>query len=302
MSIISTPSERSFPVPAAALAAYGLRTHHVLPGSPLEGEAFTELVDVCTREGVLGFLATAVRDGAVALDAPQRARLELEWQRWLLLDLRLEQVLLEAVDRLARASIPNRALEGAALAHTAYADPAMRLFDDVDVLVPAARFADAVGVLVEGFGAVDAAREPGDGFGDRVVLRVRDALELGVQRTLSSGSFGRAVGFDDLFAPPYRFPLGAYELEAIPMPQRLLHAVCAAVRSDGPPRLVALRDVAQLVLQERPHLIDVLMMARHWRCEALVARAATTAWQELRLVGRPPILEWAEQFPGEDPR
>ena len=122
-----------------------------------------------------------------------------------------------------------------------------------------------------------------------------------MHRTLVSESFGRTVGLDDLFAPPYRFPLGAYELEAIPMPQRLLHAVCTAVLRDGPPRLVALHDVAQLVLRERPHLIDVLMMARHWRCEALVARAATTAWQELQLVDRPPILEWAEQFPGEDP-
>jgi Uncharacterised nucleotidyltransferase len=297
---ISAPTERAFPLPAAALAAYGLRSRHVLPRAPLDAAVFEELLDVCAREGVLGVFATAVREGALPLDAPQRARLELEWQRALVLDVRLEQVLLDAVDCLARASTPSRVLEGVALAHTAYADPATRLFSKVDVLVPAARFADGVAALVDGLGNVDAVRELRPDSGGSVVLRVRGALELEVHQTLVAGSLGRAVGFDDLFAPPYRFPLGAYELEGIPMPQRLLQAVGTAL-GDGPGRLVARRDVAQLVLRERPHLIDVLMMARRWRCEAMVARAITAAWRDLQLVDRPPILEWAEQFPGEDP-
>ena len=301
MPTISGPTERAFSLPAAALAAYGLRSRHVLPGAPLDATVFAELLDVCTREGVLGIFATAVRDGAVWLDAPQRARLELEWRRALVLDVRLEQVVLDAVDCLARASTPCRVLGGLALAHTAYADPATRLFGKVEVLVPAASFADGVAALVDGLGNVDAVWELRTGSDEGVVLRVRDSLELEVHRTLVPGSFRRAVGLDDLFAPPYRFPLGAYELEGIPMPQRLLHAVGTAP-SDAPARLVALRDVAQLVLRERPHLIDVLMMARRWRCEAAVARAITTAWRELQLVDRPPILEWAEQFPGEDPR
>jgi len=56
---------------------------------------------------------------------------------------------------------------------------------------------------------------------------------------------------------------------------------------------MSLRDVAQLVLRERPHIVDVLTMARAWRAEAVVARAITTAWDELGITVRPPVAEWA---------
>jgi hypothetical protein len=80
------------------------------------------------------------------------------------------------------------------------------------------------------------------------------------------------------------------------MPQRLLHACYAAALGDWPPRLASLRDVAQLVLREQPNLVDVLMMARRWQCEAVVARAVSTAWDRLRLLDRPPIVEWALRY------
>jgi hypothetical protein len=54
-----------------------------------------------------------------------------------------------------------------------------------------------------------------------------------------------------------------------------------------------LRDVAQLVLKEQPHIVEVLTMARRWRAEAVVARAMVTTWTELALTDRPPVVEWA---------
>ena len=122
------------------------------------------------------------------------------------------------------------------------------------------------------------------------------ALELDLHRTFVEGAYGLTVDLDDLFAPPYRFPLGVSELEALPMPQRLLHASYAAAIGDWPPRLMSLRDVAQLVHREKPNLVDVLLMAREWQCEPLVARAVNLAWDELQLTSEPPILEWARRF------
>jgi hypothetical protein len=107
------------------------------------------------------------------------------------------------------------------------------------------------------------------------------------------GAFGLTIRTDDLFAPPYRFPLAGYELSPLPMPQRLLSSCYHAVLGDWPPRLIALRDVAQLVLREEPNLLDVLMMARAWRCEVVVARAVTTAWDTLGLTDTPAIVTWA---------
>ena len=70
------------------------------------------------------------------------------------------------------------------------------------------------------------------------------------------------------------------------MPQRLLHASYAAAFGDWPPRLMSLRDVAQLVHREKPNLLDVLLMAREWQCEPIVARAVNLAWDELALTRR----------------
>ena len=134
-----------------------------------------------------------------------------------------------------------------------------------------------------------------DRFGKEAMLRVR-GLELDLHRTFVEGAYGLTVQLDDLFAPPYRFPLGIHELEALPMPQRLLHATYAAAFGDWPPRLVSLRDLAQIVHRERPILTDVLLMAREWHCEPIVARAVTMTWEQLRLTSRPPIVEWAARF------
>src|SRR5262249_6728799 len=128
--------------------------------------------------------------------------------------------------------------------------------------------------------------------GKEVMLPV-GPVEVDLHRTFVEGAYGMTVVLDDLFAPPYRFPLGGHELDALPEPQRLLHACYAAALGDWPPRLMSLRDVAQLVLRRLPHIIAAPPMARAWRAEAVVARAISTAWDVLALRERPPLVEWA---------
>jgi hypothetical protein len=286
-------------IAASAIAAYGLPSAATLDRVALHDDEFRSLLNSCENHRLLGLLAKAVRDDAILLSDDQEAEFEELYRAWLTHALRVERLLLEATAALDRGGIPSRVLKGVALAHTAYDDPSERVFGDVDLLVPADRLTRAAEVLAAEFDAERPQPElrPGfdDRFGKEVMLRIR-SLELDLHRTFVEGAYGLTVKFDDLFAPPYRFPLGVTELEALPMPQRLLHASYAAAFGDWPPRLMSLRDLAQLVHRERPNLVDVLLMARDWQCEPIVARAVARAWDELALTTSPPIVEWARRY------
>jgi hypothetical protein len=282
-----------------AVAAYGLPSEHTFPDRPLAADEFAALLATCQHEGVLGFLGAAVRDSALDVGPEHHDALERELRRWSAHAVRVEQLALRAMSELAAVGIAARVLKGVALAHTTYPQREQRVFGDVDLLVPSPDFTRAAEVLSASLhGRHDMPElRPGfdDRFGDEVMLRV-ESLELDLHRTFVEGAFGLTVDLDDLFAPPYRFALGGYELEALPMPQRLLHACYAAALGGWPPRLVSLRDVAEIVLRERPNLVDVLLMAKRWRCEAVVARAVATAWHELAITTSPPIVDWADAY------
>jgi hypothetical protein len=282
-----------------AIAAHGLRSRHTLPTTEVDVPAARELVLGAEAHRVLGLLTAAVREGALVLHDPSRLDLEAMARAWFGHDLRLERLLLCARTRLRASGIESRVLKGVALAHTAYREPGMRVFGDVDVLVPSGRVHEAVAILEDELATsrVQPELRPGfdERFGKEVMLRA-DGLELDLHRIFVEGALGLSIATDDLFAPPYRFGMGGEELEALPMPQRLLHACYAAALGDRSPRLISLRDIAQLVLYERPNLADVLLMARRWQCESVVARAVSSAWDRLALLDRPPIVEWAARY------
>ena len=212
---------------------------------------------------------------------------------------------MRAGDVLDGAGIPMRILKGPSLSRTVYPEPEQRLFGDVDILVPSGRVHDAVRALADALGAerVQPELRPGfdERFGKEVLAPLRATYELDLHRIFVDGAFGLTIVTDDLFAPPYRFPLAGFELEALPMPQRLLSACYAASLGDWPPRLISLRDVAQLVLREQPNLVDVLMMARAWRCEVVVADAVVTAWDTLQITEPAPIETWAAELHARSP-
>ena len=285
--------------PLHAVAAHGLRTRHELPPSALGVDTARALMLEAESHRVLGLLTSAVRDGSLQLVDESLAELQSMERGWLGHDLRLERVLLRARTRLRSSGIASRVLKGVALAHTVYREPSMRVFGDVDLLVPSGHVLDAVCVLEDELATTRVQPELRPGFDERFgkeVMLSPQGLELDLHRIFVEGALGLSIDTDDLFAPPYRFGLGGEELEALPMPQRLLHACYAAVLGDWPPRLISLRDVAQLVLYERPNLADVVLMARHWQCEAVVARAVATSWDVLAIVDRPPIVEWAARY------
>jgi hypothetical protein len=66
--------------------------------------------------------------------------------------------------------------------------------------------------------------------------------------------------------------------------------------SDWPPRLVAMRDLAQIITSNAPDPETVLDLARRWRAEGVLATALQHSWTRLRLTTRPELLEWADAY------
>ena len=128
----------------------------------------------------------ALERGDLRLSAASSDELWVRHEDQLMLDLRLEQLLVEAAAVLERADIPYRALKGPVLAHTVYADPSFRSFGDVDVLVPDDMFDQAVATLRE-LGFERRFLEPRRGFDARFskgCVERGDDLELDLHRTL----------------------------------------------------------------------------------------------------------------------
>ena len=284
----------------AACAAYGLRASHDLPRGPLPAEKFSTLLAQAEHHRLLGFLGAAVRDGALVVDTNGRTALEERLEGWLAHALRVEALLLAVADALDDAGVQYRVFKGVALANTVYADPALRVFADVDVLVRSADFGRAATVLELALGARRALPELRPGFdarfGREALLRSDNGLELDVHRTFVDGAYGLTVDLDDLLVAPRRFSLGCREVTTFPPAQQLLSSSYSAALGDWPPRLASQRDVVQLLEVDAPHIGEVLDLARRWRAEAVVARAVCHAWAALDPLFTPPLVMWARAF------
>jgi len=283
----------------AAVTASGLASAHRLPSRPLDDDGFAELLALCERHRVLGLLGVAVRDGAFPVNDAQRDDLARLWEAWLAHAVRVERVLLEILDALEPEPVTILALKGLALAHTSYPDPDARVFGDVDVLVAPGGLHRAADVLVRTFGGTRAEPELAPGFDDRfgreAMVRVRN-IEIDLHRTFVNGAYGSRIRLESLFDEPEVITVGG---RAVPVPaptHRLLHAAYASTLSDWPPRLVAYRDLAQVIAHDDPAPATVLAAAEAWRAEAVLAAGITDAWRALRLTERPALLEWAQRY------
>ncbi|MGZ4713257.1 MAG: nucleotidyltransferase family protein [Acidimicrobiia bacterium] len=207
----------------------------------------------------------------------------------------LERALLDVVERLERAGVETRVLKGPAVAHLDYPDPAWRTFGDVDLLVRSERYDAAVRTLEE-WGARRRSAEVRPGFdrrfGKGVCMFGPGGVQVDVHRTLATGPFGVTSRMDRCFASADALDIGGVTLAALTRPLRFLHACQHAVLGDWPPRLVPLRDVAQLRPADDAALEIVLDIARDWRSTAVVADAVLTAERMLDLP-RDFVGEWA---------
>ena len=182
------------------------------------------------------------------------------------------------------------------MAHLDYPDPTLRLFVDADLLVRSDDFDRAVATLISA-GHIRRHAQPRPGFDRRfskgTSFHSLEGLAIDLHRTFVMGPFGLRVDLDDLWGPGSSFCIGSTPVQALDPEARFLHACFHAALGDVVPRLVPLRDIAQMLLNRRfaPHRVDELM--RRWQAEPVVARAVVHTWRTLRLADRSPMVEWA---------
>jgi hypothetical protein len=285
-----------------AVAGYGLPERiPALPPSTLGGEVWEAVLAGVVRQRITGHFMRAIHDGAFpATDVQHDAAVEAH-ERALGLALLLERVLLSTVRQLADARASTRVLRGPAVAHTDYPDPGLRSFGDIDLLVSSDDYDTAVALLCAG-GARRRYPEPRHGFdrrfGKGVCLELPSGLEIDLHRTFVAGPFGLAIDTNSLFGSEARFPLGGHELSALDREGRFLDACFHAALAANRPRLVPLRDVAQMTLSPGLDVARMTELCRQWRCGIVVQRALGLAWDELGLSATTDAVRWARQYEG----
>jgi hypothetical protein len=261
----------------------------------VEPSRVRELLSEISRERLTGLAVLAVAQGVLELSAADEDDLLERHEDQLALDLRLEQVLAEVAHTLASASIPYRALKGPALAHTLYADPALRSFGDVDVLVPTRDF-DATIALLRPLGFHRRFVEPRAGFDSRfskgACLEGADGLEVDLHRTLAPGPYGMLLARHDLFSrPARRFVLGGRSVDGLDRETAFVHACFHAALGDDPPRLTALRDIAEMLARGFDEHVVVEQVAST-DCVAVLQRAFMLLRTDLGVPVVGDLAEW----------
>ncbi|MGH9178433.1 MAG: nucleotidyltransferase family protein [Acidimicrobiales bacterium] len=280
------------------VAAYGLPgATRPLPTAPLPDGEWRAMLSGVREERLTGLLLYAVEEGAFPVTAEQaaaaaEAHLEATCQC-----VQLERTLLDVAALLEDAGVDVRVLKGPALARLDYPDPSLRCFRDVDVLVRSGQWDAAVAAL-EAAGNQRLHPEPRPGFDRRfskgTTFRTADRHEIDLHRTFALGPFGLTVDLDDVWARSSQFELGGGRLQSLDPEVRFLNVCAHAALGDVPPRLVPLRDIAEILLVGgRLDVQRVIRLAERWRAEIVVARALELCRDTLGLSASTTLTDWA---------
>lgn len=281
-----------------AVAGFGLPGSTLALPAELDGEGWDAVRRVAVDQRLPGLLLHALLAGNLG---PTEARLELaraDHVASMGLALELERHLLAVADLFAAAGIDWRVLKGPALAHLDYPDPSLRSFGDVDILVREAHYDRACEALSDAGGHRRYA-QPRPGFdrrfGKGVCFFMPAGYELDLHRSFVAGPFGLRVRQDDLFAEAGEIMLAGHRIPTLSREARFLNACYHAVLGARPPRMVPLRDLAQLMLSglDRDR---VEALTSTWKIEGLVARAVNVTWETFGLADALPLSEWARSY------
>jgi hypothetical protein len=293
-----TPLANDIDATIVAIASHGLPVPPLGLTVPLSDGAWTELLNRVAAQRIDGLLVSAIASATLPTTQEQRRSAVALHRRAMMRSLSLEQLLLDVVDALAGRGIASRVLKGPAIAHAVYPDPSLRSFCDVDVLVPAASFDEAVATM-QSMGAQRRYDEPRPGFDRRfskgASFLTPEGLAIDLHRTFVVGPFGLTVDIDGLFASSRVFTMAGRNVATLPLEETFVHVCLHTALGDWPPRLVPMRDVAQLALSGRLDEDRVHHIARSWRANAPMAWSIAHVWDAF---GLPPhqLHEWARSY------
>ena len=262
------------------------------------GGAWEELFARLHAERAVSIVASAVvGEMLVATDA-QRESLVIAHEAAMRSCVMLERSTLDLAETLGRTEIDFRILKGPAVAHLDYPDPSWRTFGDVDVLVRSVDY-DATVEALQRCGAYRRSAEVRPGFdrrfGKGVCMVMPDGVQIDVHRSLATGPFGLTINLEDLFEGSATISLAGTPIPVLTREHRLAHACFHAALGDATPRLVALRDIAQLMLTTDVDVDATRAMCTRWRAGAVMEHAIAATWDTLDLASTSDS-EWARGY------
>jgi hypothetical protein len=280
------------------VAALGLDTAATPPASPLDEARWQQLFTAVRWQRLTGILAWGVAEGRWPASVDQEQALYDAVEAEAAGALLLERQLLRVEELFRSRGIDFRVLKGAAHAHAIYPDPGLRGYGDIDVLVPSPQIEEALRALGAA-GGVRLTPELRKGFdrrfGKGVTVRLPGGAEIDLHRTFVAGPFGMTIPLESLFETRDVFELAGHHLPLLAREERFMHACLHAALGNRPPRLVPLRDVAQM-LGAPLDTERVLALARLWRAEVVVAHAVLVTTDRLSLQRDHPLAEWAAGY------
>jgi hypothetical protein len=284
-----------------SIARHGLRSPATgaWPSQPLESDRWLAFLNQASGHRLEGLLLRAIEDGFPATDQ-QIGQLVDAHANALGSCLYLERLLVEVTGTLKAAGVTPYVVKGPALAHLVYSDPSLRQFGDIDLLVQCADW-DQTCLILASAGFRRLYPEPRPGWDRRftkgTVFQRADGGEIDLHRTFVAGPYGLRVVLNDLFADPASFELGGIEVQALGAEPRFLHACFNAALGDLNPRLVSLRDIAEILGKPSLDWQKVDELVRRWRVEAVINRAMSLTIELFGESGTPILASAANSHP-----
>jgi hypothetical protein len=264
--------------------------------SPLDEQPWREFLDVIVSQRLDGLLADAVAVGVFAVTASQELELDSHRRNTAVMTLHLDRSTVSLVQVLVQAGIDYRILKGPAVAYLDYPDPAQRPYIDMDILIPTSQFDECVALLTDR-GYVRKFPEPRAGFDRRfskgTIFVTPTGHEIDLHRTFVFGPYAALVDPESLFTSSVLLDLAGHKVKALGDEERFLHVCFHARLGDTPPRLLPLRDVAQMLLRRTLDIDRVGSLCTAWQAESVIAGAITLAWRTLQIHDIVPLSAWA---------
>ena len=284
---------------AAWVAGYGLEGRRVAPSRELTPREWRALRAIVFSQRITGIAAKAAGSGSLPLPDEAAAELSADYRDAILLCLVLEQKLLALAPVFEQAGIDLVVLKGPATARSFYPDPSWRMFGDVDLLVRTNDWRPACALLAK-LGYRRQLPEPRPGFDERFGKSAThvdgEGFQVDLHRKLALGALGLMSEPDELFERTATFALEGRSLQRFDDTVSLLHACVHASLGSFPPRLLPLRDVAQIASVGDVDWGSLAELAKRWNLGAALQHGLSTATDRL-VVSMPakaePLLTWS---------
>jgi hypothetical protein len=286
---------------ARAIAGFGLESVRQPEPTTVPDEVWPRLLSRVRAEGLTGLAVESVDSGWLELADDQAAMLLAVHRSAMTWCLLVERKLIGLAEAFDSQGIGFAVLKGASIAHTMYPEPSARSFADLDLLVSTVDY-DRACAMLGSLGNERQRPEPRPGFEVRfgkasVHKDPKDGIEVDLHRTLVLGPFGLWIDPEELLLRREPFLLADRKLGRLGDTAMLLNVAIHASLGTRPPKLVPLRDIAQVWAEGDIDWDTLVRWAEAWHLTVVLQHAFAAVGDTLNT----PIPTEAACFVGERP-